>query len=122
MKTPKSARGIVSTKDILGVKVINPKKENLGEIQEIVIEKVSGKIRYLVLSFGGFLGMGDKLFAIPWNAVHYNPVEDAFSLNMTKDKLNQAPGFDKNQPPDYSDQLWGEDIYKYYETTPYWKE
>ncbi len=122
MKKSNLSRSLVSTEHVIGVKVQNPQSENLGEIEEIILEKVSGKVRYLVLSFGGFLGMGDKLFALPWNAIHYNPEQDAFILNISKEKLKNAPGFNKDQPPDYNDQIWGESISKYYDTKPFWLE
>lgn len=123
MKISKYSKGIVSTKEVIGVSVKNNKKDDLGKIEEIVLDKNAGEVRYLVLSFGGFLGVGDKLFAIPWDAVHYDDNQDAFILrvNIDKEKLKQAPGFEKNNPPNYADQKWGKSIFHYYETRPYWE-
>lgn len=120
MKTPKFSKAIVSTKEVIGVSVKNNEKESLGKVEELVIDKVSGEIRYWVLSFGGFLGMGDKFFAIPWNAIHYDTKEDAFILGVSKEKLKKAPGFNKDNPPNYADQNWGQSIFDYYESKPYW--
>lgn len=114
-------RSVVSSEDVVGVKVKNSQKEDLGKIEKIILEKLSGKVCYLVLSFGGILGIGDKHFAIPWNAIHYDPREDAFILDVRKEKLKKAPSFDKTQPPNFNDKNWGESIFNYYGTPPYWQ-
>ena len=88
-------RGIVKSGEIIGVKVKNPENENLGEIAEVVIDKQSGKLSYLVLDFGGFLGFGNKFFAVPWSLFLYNNKDDCFTLNVDKQRLKDAPGFDK---------------------------
>src|SRR5690348_9823020 len=87
---------VVKTKEVIGVSVKNAQNESLGKIEEIILDKLSGNVRYVVLSFGGVLGMGDKLFALPWNAIHYDEDLDSFILNIDKEKLKNAPGFDKN--------------------------
>ncbi len=118
METSKS---VVKTKDVIGVTVKNAAKENLGNIEEIILDKVKGNVRYAVLSFGGFLGLGDKLFALPWNSIKYDKEEDCFILNIDKEKLKDAPGFNKDQWPDWSDQKWGNSIYQYYGEKPDWQ-
>jgi sporulation protein YlmC with PRC-barrel domain len=114
-------RNIIRTKDVIGVEVRNAQNEKLGEIDEIVLDKLSGEVRYLVLSFGGLLGMGDKLFAIPWNAICYDNQEDCFILNLSKERLKDAPGFNKDQWPDMADMNWSEAIFNFYGTMPYWQ-
>lgn len=91
----------VRSGEIVEVKVKNPALEDLGEIAEIVIDKISGRVSYLVLDFGGFLGFGNKFFAIPWHLFTYNPNEDCFILNLDKERLKDAPGFDKDHWPDF---------------------
>ncbi len=71
-----------------------------------------------ILSFGGFLGMGDKLFAVPWNALHYDPQQEAFVLHADKRLLENAPGFDKENWPDMSDTTWRSSVYNYYSAKP----
>lgn len=105
---------IVRTADIIGVHVKNAQNEHLGDIEEIVLDKLSGEVKYLVLSFGGFLGMGDKLFAIPWHTINYDDEEDCFILNISKERLKGAPGFNKDQWPDMADMTWGETISNFY--------
>jgi hypothetical protein len=117
-----NSKSIVKTKGVIGVNVKNPALEDLGQVEEIMLDKREGTVRYVVLSFGGFLGMGDKLFAIPWNAFHFDPAEDCFILNVDKEKLKNAPGFDKDHWPNTTDRLWEESIFKFYGTKPYWKD
>jgi len=112
---------VVKSKEVIGVSVKNKAGENLGEIYEIILDKHKGYARYVVLSFGGFLGIGDKLFALPWEVISYNPEEECFILNIDKEKLKNAPGFDKNNWPNMADQTWGKNIYNYYGIRPYWE-
>ena len=91
---------------LLGNDVYNDKGESLGEIREFMIDMVSGKIAYAVLSFGGLLGMGGKLFAVPWSALTLDTLNKRFTLNVPKDTLKDAPGFDKDHWPAMSDQTW----------------
>lgn len=95
-------RHVVKSGEITGVKVKNPTKEHLGEIAEVVIDKTSGKVSYLVLDFGGFLGFGNKFFAVPLNLFLYNNDEDCFILNVDKERLKNAPGFDKDHWPNFA--------------------
>jgi sporulation protein YlmC with PRC-barrel domain len=77
-------------------KVVNDAGDNIGMIEELMIDLENGRVAYAVLSFGGFLGMGDKLFAIPWQALSMRLHEHAFTLNVPKDVLQNAQGFDKD--------------------------
>ena len=109
-------------KTVIGSNVVNAHNEDLGKIEDLVLDAGSGRIAYAVLSFGGFLGMGDKYFAIPWNAFHFNLKENHAVLNVEKKLLENAPGFDKDNWPNMTDSTWGKSIYKHYGYTPYWEE
>lgn len=111
-------RQIVSTEDILGVDVKNPQGDNLGKIEALMLDKIEGQVAYVVLSFGGFLGMGDKLFALPWSMFSYNTKEDCFIISVDKEKLKKSPGFDKDHWPDMSSATWGSTIHHYYGVNP----
>ena len=78
----------------------------------------TGRVSYAVLSFGGFLGMGDKLFAVPWRALILDTVNKRFTLNVDKERLESAPGFDPDKWPNMADATWSEGIHAYYGTTP----
>jgi sporulation protein YlmC with PRC-barrel domain len=123
MAEPKLAKyaGIVPAKKVIGTNVVNANYENLGKIEDLVLDTGAGRIAYAVLSFGGFLGMGDKYFAIPWTAFHFNLTENRMVLNVDKKLLEKAPGFDKDNWPNMADTNWGSSIYKHYGLTPYWE-
>jgi hypothetical protein len=76
----------------------------------------SGHVSYAVLSFGGFLGMGEKLFAVPWAALKLDTENKRFTLDVDRAKLEAAPGFDKNHWPDMADSAWEQGIHSYYGT------
>ena len=104
---------------LIGEDVYNQKDEDLGDIKEIMLDMNNGKIAYAVLSFGGFLGMGDKLFAVPWNALTLDTENERFILNVDKERLKSAPGFDKDNWPDMADTSWQNTIHSYYGTKSY---
>jgi sporulation protein YlmC with PRC-barrel domain len=101
---------------LLGEDVVNPADENLGDIKEIMLDMNNGQVAYAVLSFGGFLGMGDKLFAVPWQALHLDTANKRFVLNIDKERLKKAPGFNKDAWPDMTDITWANQIHSFYGT------
>ena len=109
---------------MIGSKVVNPAGEQLGILKELVIDLEDGRIAYAVLSFGGLLGVGDKLFAIPWEALmlNINANDHTFVLDVDKKVLKEAPGFDKDHWPNDAqyEAGWLLDIYEYYGYSPYW--
>jgi len=114
-------RRVLSSSTIKGDDVVNAQGEDLGSIDDLMIDLERGRIAYAVLSFGGFLGMGDKLFAIPWEAMTVDQDNKRLVLNIDKELLKQAPGFDKNNWPDMADPAWGAEVYSYYGYRPYWE-
>ena len=113
---------VLSATAIIGNKVVNAKGEQLGSIKELMIDLDDGQIAYVVLSFGGFLGLGDKLFAIPLEALTFDTEEHTVILDLNKEVLRNAPGFDKDHWPDNAqyEAGWLLDIYEYYGYSPYW--
>ena len=115
------ARGMCRASKAIGTDVEDPSGANLGDVDDIVIDDGTGRVVYAVLSFGGFLGMGDKLFALPWQSLTQSPKDaDKLVLDVPKDRLKMAPGFDKKSWPNMADRRWGLDIFKYYGQEPYW--
>jgi sporulation protein YlmC with PRC-barrel domain len=105
----------------IGGNVENPQGQNLGDIKDIVIDRASGRIVYAVVSFGGFLGMGEKLFAVPWGAfAQPKPDKDTFVLDVDKARLQNAPGFDQHNWPQMASREWVTSLYSYYNVPPYW--
>lgn len=111
--------GLMGAYTLIGNDVYNPAGDDLGDVKEILLNMHTGRIAYAVLSFGGFLGMGDKLFAVPWEALTLDTSNKRFTLNVPKGKLENAPGFDKDQWPDMADSRWAMGLHTYYGTTPY---
>lgn len=111
---------VMAADTLVGDRVVNAQGESLGKIRDIMIDVPSGRVAYAVLSFGGVLGMGDKLFAIPWAALALDADQQCFVLDLDKERLRNAPGFDKDHWPSMGDMRWASSIYEYYDTPPYW--
>lgn len=120
MTTTHRQGSIISAGTLTGEQVRNMDGEDLGKIEEIMLEAADGRIAYAVLSFGGFLGMGNKLFAVPWPALSLDPAREGLILNVDKATLEAAPGFDKDDWPRFADRSWGTEIHSYYGYEPYW--
>jgi sporulation protein YlmC with PRC-barrel domain len=110
---------LMGANTLVGNSVYNLENDDIGNIKEIMLEMSTGNIRYAVLSFGSFLGMGEKLFAVPWSALTLDTDNKRFVLNVEKDRLQDAPGFDQDHWPNMADETWANDLHRYYRTTPY---
>lgn len=109
---------MLSATTIAGTNVVNPEGENLGEVEDLMIDlQGPGSIQYAVLSFGGFLGMGEKLFAVPFQQLQADQTNECFVLNVDKERLKDAPGFDKNDWPNFADPSFRDSINSYYATS-----
>jgi sporulation protein YlmC with PRC-barrel domain len=113
---------VMSAESLIGDKVVNTLGEDLGKLEEIMIDMDSGHVNYAVLSFGGLFGIGDKLFAIPWKLLRLDPDNKQFICDIPKDKLERAPGFDKDNWPRMGDRDWGREVHTYYGQEPYWEK
>lgn len=111
--------GLMGANTLDGNDVFNRQDEDLGDIKEIMLDMGTGRVAYAVLSYGGFMGMGDKLFAVPWHALTLDTANKRFVLDVEKDRLDNAPGFDKDQWPDMADTAWAKEVHEYYGVTPY---
>jgi len=103
----KSMQQISRASKITGAKVKNTTGDSLGDIKDLVIDPQNGQVVYAVVSFGGLMGMGDKLFAIPWRALRWTSPRDYYILDLDKETLKTAPGFDKRHWPESSEK-WEE--------------
>ncbi len=106
---------LMSAKTLVGNDVHNADGEDIGDIKDIMLDMRSGRVSYAVLSFTAFLSMGEKLFAVPWSALKLDTENKIFVLDVAKDRLKSAPGFDKNHWPDMADQSWQKEISNYYQ-------
>ena len=110
----------LSASTLDGNDVQNLKGESLGTIKDLMINLHDGKIAYAVLSFGGFLGMGDKLFAIPWDQIRIDQNNKCCVLDIDKARLEKAPGFDKDHWPKAGETTYLTEVYEFYKTKPFW--
>jgi sporulation protein YlmC with PRC-barrel domain len=115
-----SSATTLSATTIIGTDVTNADGQDLGKIEEIVIDLEFGVISYAILSYGGFMGMGNKWFALPWRAFSPSNSEKKFVMGISEDKLKDAEGFDKDSWP-RMDRSWGAALHEKYGFSPYWE-
>ncbi len=114
MATARDKSGVLKASELLGMKVEGTDGKKLGDIKDLVVDPMDGDIDYAVLDYGGFLGVGDKYFAVPWEALQFSPDGKKVVLDVTKKDLKQAPGFDKKHWPDLSTREQAIVIYEFY--------
>ena len=105
---------------LLHDRVVNLAGESIGRVEELMIDVTTGRVAYVVLSFGGFFGFGNKLFALPWSAVTVDEARRRFVCNATRDSLERMPGFDKDHWPDLDDLDYAHGVYRQWGATPPW--
>jgi sporulation protein YlmC with PRC-barrel domain len=113
---------LLRSKALFDYRVKSPQGEDRGKIEEVIIDMEVGRVAYAVLSFGGFLGLGDKWVPVPWDAVTLRPAEKVLLLNIAKEKLQKAPNFEGTTLPELADRQWGAVIHTYYGYPPYWEK
>lgn len=106
----------LSASTLVGANVRNPQDESLGELKDCMIDTASGKLAYGVLSFGGILGMGNKLFAIPWDTFRVDPETERLILDIPKERLKDAPGFDADHWPNFAEPNFESEVRQHYAT------
>ena len=109
---------LMGAETLIGNNVVNREGESLGDIKEIMLDVLTGKVSYAVLSFGGFLSIGEKLFAVPWRALTLDTENHRFVLDVSNDRLTSAPGFNTDKWPDMADQHWANEVHNYYGVKP----
>ncbi len=112
---------VLTASSLEGTSIINSKDEDLGNIKDIMIDLQSGNIAYVVVSFGGFLGMGNKLFALPWEAFVVDEKREKVIVDIDKSVLENAPGFDKDNWPKNPDRDFISQVHTHYGYKPYWE-
>lgn len=113
---------IMAADTLEGDRVVNPQGEELGTISDIMIDVQRGCIAYAVMSCGGFLGVADKLFAVPWSALTLDADRKCFVLDAGRDRFENAPGFDKDHWPSMADSTWAGEVHDFYGVRPYWSD
>ena len=108
---------LISSEDVEGANVYDMNGNKIGDIDHLMIDKVSGRVSYAVMSFGGFIGLGHSHYPIPWAALKYDTKLHGYVTGITEQQLKDAPAFSDNS---WSDRNWETRTYKHYNVTPYW--
>lgn len=112
----------VSTKRLEAYDITNAEREDLGQVQNFMVDMVTGRVSLAIVAFGGVLGLTDKWLAIPFERLTWEPENKKFILNVPREILEKAPGIDKRTWPDSVNTKWMAEIYSRYGCSPYWKE
>jgi sporulation protein YlmC with PRC-barrel domain len=115
-----SSNALIASDRVEGTPVRRSNGDKIGTIERVMIDKVSGKVAYAVMSFGGFLGLGEEYHTVPWAALKYNTALDAYEVNLTDDQLREAPRRSGEGRDPSFDRDWEEHVHRYYNATPYW--
>jgi PRC-barrel domain len=118
--TARETARLIASDKVEGAAVRRSDGEKLGSIKRVMIDKLTGKVGYAVMTFGGFLGIGDEYRALPWSVLRYSPDLDAYELNATEDQLRNAPVLATGWETGVVSRDWERNIHDYYRAAPYW--
>lgn len=106
---------LISSRRVEGTEVYNPKGEHLGSVEHVMIDKLSGQVAYAVMSFGGFLGIGEKYHPLPWQVLDYDTAKGGYVVDLDKKTLEGAPHYGETSDPyDWTDRTWRSRVDDYY--------
>jgi len=108
-----TASSVISSETVSGTNVYNPAGDKLGTIDTLMIDKLSGKVRYAVMEFGGFLGIGTDRYPLPWESLKYEPNMNGYVVSLTREQLDNAPRYERDTAPAYTDE-YGRRVNDYY--------
>ncbi len=111
---------LISADRVNGTTVFDTQGEKLGNVEDVMIDKVSGRIAYAVLSFGGFLGIGGRHHPLPWGTLKYDPALGGYVVGLDRRVLEGAPGYDDAESVAWDDRNWDRQVHDYYKAAPYW--
>lgn len=111
---------LISSEKVEGTNVYNAVGDTLGSIHALMIDKTSGHVVYAIMSFGGFLGMGNQYHPLPWSVLKYDTNMGGYVVNLDKHQLEGAPAYDADVEPDWRDRTYENKIHDYYGVGPYW--
>ncbi|WP_419829870.1 PRC-barrel domain-containing protein [Methylobacterium sp.] len=117
---PADPRSLIASDRVIGTDVRRPDGSKVGRIERLMLDKVSGRVAYAVMSFGGFLGLGEDFYTLPWTVLRFAPEQDAYMLDITEEQLRAAPARTPEGTDPAEDGAWEEQIHRYYDAAPYW--
>jgi sporulation protein YlmC with PRC-barrel domain len=115
-----TGKPLIESDRVEGTTVYDPRGNDIGSIKRLMIDKLSGRVAYAVMSFGGFLGIGEDEYAIPWSKLTYDSSLGGYRTDITEDQLKGAPAFSRDRQYDWSDREREQELHDYYRTQYYW--
>jgi len=116
-----TGKPLIESDRVEGTTVYDPQGNNIGSITRLMIEKLSGRVAYAVMSFGGFLGMGTEEHAVPWDKLAYDTSLGGYRTDITEQQLRGAPSFSRDRNWDWSDRRREQELHDYYGSRYYWE-
>ena len=118
--TPAKSHRLVASDRVVGTEVRRADGGKVGRIERLMIDKLSGRVAYVVMSFGGFLGLGEDYYTLPWAVLRFDPEVDAYRVEITEDQLRNAPARSPEGGDPADEREWEEHVHRYYNAAPYW--
>jgi sporulation protein YlmC with PRC-barrel domain len=115
-----TGKPLIESDRVEGTTVYDPRGNDIGSIKRLMIDKLSGRVAYAVMSFGGFLGIGEDEYAIPWSKLTYDSSLGGYRTDITEDQLKGAPAFSRDRQYDWSDREREQELHDYYRSQYYW--
>ena len=113
-------RSLIASDRVIGTDVRRPDGTKVGRVERLMLDKVSGRVAYAVMTFGGFLGLGEDFHTLPWAVLHFEPGQDAYVVDITEEQLRAAPRLSPEGTDPDEDGAWEEQVHRYYNAAPYW--
>ena len=111
---------LIGSDKVEGTAVYRSNGDRVGQIERVMLDKLSGKVAYAVMSFGGFMRIGEDFYPLPWSLLTYNPTLEGYEVNIREQQLKGAPKYSKHENWDWSDRAHGQKVYDYYGVAPFW--
>src|SRR2546421_8179589 len=116
----RETESLIGSDKVEATPVYRSNGDRVGQIERIMIDKVSGKVAYAVMSFGGFMGIGEDYYPLPWSLLTYNPKLEGYEVNVSEQQLKGAPKYSRHESWDWSDRARDQEVADYYGVTPFW--
>ena len=107
---------LIASDKVEGTSVYDRQGTSLGSVQTVMIDKYSGQVAYAVMSFGGFLGIGERYHPLPWRALTYDTAQGGYVVDISREQLERAPSYSRDEAP-WSDPSYGRSVHDYYGVT-----
>lgn len=121
MQSPDETTSLISAGKVQGTPVYNTEGESLGELYDVMIDKQSGRIAYALMSFGGFLGIGERYHPLPWNSLKYDTRQEGYVVGIAKDVLQSGPSVAAGEEPAWADTDYADALHRHYDAVPAWR-